>query len=328
MGLYGNKFNQEYFEEQLIQEMGFSKKDLQDPKTVEKVLKQKQKYESIVNFVSILCIILVIIGSIITIGIGFIPLMLLFTTIYTTIESYPAKKNDKNLVKLKDKCLNLKQKCEYELEKNPDNKDNVKIKEMISNIDKCINAVDDYYKRISDENFLKQINSYCIILKNIIRFMEGKGLPNPSDLYFEYKDFFTILLKYYNISESNILQKMSKLEPNSYPDNIYGSFDELDLDGDVFKKIPIFKDKLNYGKKSLVVIIAHDEFAVIYYNGKLYETISTDINYCKEVTISKWIKNSDLPAKPDKAFIEADKSLGFYTFSDCPEQVKKREFPK
>ena len=38
MAVYGNKL-EDYIQEQVILEMGFSKKDLQDPKTIEKILK-------------------------------------------------------------------------------------------------------------------------------------------------------------------------------------------------------------------------------------------------------------------------------------------------
>ena len=43
---------------------------------------------------------------------------------------------------------------------------------------------------------------------------------------------------------------------------------------------------------------------------------------------NKIIKNySELPYEPDELFIEADKQLGYYTFSKCPEQVEKKKFP-
>ena len=79
MAIYGKD---DLIIESVLLEMHFSKKDLQDPKTVEKILKQTKKYKTATDFLIVLTAIIAFLGSIVSLGILFFPLLLLFTKIY------------------------------------------------------------------------------------------------------------------------------------------------------------------------------------------------------------------------------------------------------
>ena len=82
MGVYGNYTNEEALLEQVVlQEMGFSKEDLQDPKTIEKILKGSKLFKSVEAFIIILLAILTIVISVFTLFIGTLPMALLFAAI-------------------------------------------------------------------------------------------------------------------------------------------------------------------------------------------------------------------------------------------------------
>ena len=55
-------------EYQIVQEMNFSRSDLQDPHIIEKLLNKKKKCENITGFILLISAIITIVGSIITLG--------------------------------------------------------------------------------------------------------------------------------------------------------------------------------------------------------------------------------------------------------------------
>ena len=60
-------------DEAVLQEMHFSKKDLQDPKTIEKIIRRKEKFDTLAKYINTT---LDILGVLLAIGLGIVYLEL------------------------------------------------------------------------------------------------------------------------------------------------------------------------------------------------------------------------------------------------------------
>jgi len=325
-GLYGNRFKPDtIIEEQVLTEMGFSKKDLQDPKTIEKILKRTDKYKSIYDSLLPLIALLGSVICICTFCIGFVIFIPLYNKLYEHVKAYPVKKNNKEMERLKKKCLELKKKCEEAINKDP--KKSNKYREVITNIDKTLKAIEEYKNKAENEKFMKDVQYYITRIKNAFRLLDGN--LDPWEEYKHLNDDISMLMYIYKIPSSKIIECFSKLEEDCAIidfdlENIHGKpIDELELSKEIIKYIPEFKNN-SYHNHYIFRLIAQNELEsyVFVYKGKLYEFYPEDLiltprnidDYCESFKI-------------DKALIEADKILGYYQLSDCPESVEKVPLP-
>ena len=312
-----NEISNDVLLEAALMEASFSKKQLQDPKTVEKILNKKHVFTSVIIFVSLL---ITIIGAIISVGILLFPLGLIFVCIASSLSAYPKKANEKQLLKLKDQCEKLIAKMEKSIEKDPKNKS--KYSEVIDNCRKTIDTIDAYYKDVSNKEKMKDIEYATELYKRLVKYIESPTSDlGPGDL-----DMF-VVADMLGIKESDIgnaIKTNGKFE--KFPFKYYG-LDNLS-DEQIQKYSSILPEiKTN---DPLFTVYGHDDYVIVFSkkaNGFL-EIIASDennkINQCSLYNTAQDLLTDNIDKK---ALIEADKVLGYYRLSKCPSQVKPKQFP-
>lgn len=207
MSIYGNKI--ETIEEQVIlQEIGighFTKKELQDPESINKILKQKDVFRNLNNALSFAIVIMGIIAGVLTSSffVGLIIGPFLAFTVAISEKNPLNQKPSKNIAKLKEKSQMLKDSAKHELSKTNDPKRKQKYNEIIHNCDKVIKAVDEYFQKIEDEKLMTDITECEAIIEDCEEFMSGNG-----DLYLDEtgSDLFRALMYFYKVPESVIIK--------------------------------------------------------------------------------------------------------------------------
>lgn len=319
MGIYGNQIKE--IGNEVVLEMHFTKKQLQDPKQIERILKSKNLVKNMSDLLSLLTLIIAVIGSIATLGIGLIPFIGLFAVIYSALEALPEKTEDKNLLKFINACEDYKRKLQNKLKDDPDNEE---IKNIISKLDKNIElARGKYTDKISDK-YKQKINE----VKKIYRNLE-KWLNNPYRIGDGYDNDIFLLAQYANIPEQVLIEKIknSNIETVNIRDYFGEDFGE---DSQVYnneKKIGCesFKEIKNT-KLPVKLVYDNDDCWIVFLpsNSKLLLLLPSEI---KVTSLYKEFNKEDLFDRYDKdIIIDADKELGYYIFSNCPANVKKKKF--
>lgn len=333
MSIYGNKI--ETIEEQVIlQEIGighFTKKELQDPESINKILKQKDVFRNINNALSFAIVIMGIIAGVLTSSffVGLIIGPFLAFAVAVSEKNPLNQKPSKNIAKLKEKSQMLKDSAKHELSKTNDPKRKQKYNEIIHNCDKVIKAVDDYFKKIEDEKLMKDIVECEAVIEECEDLMTGKN-----KVYFgeSGSDILRALLYFYRVPESVVIKKISNLEPD-FSISYLMEYDESRLDKlELYKLIPELKDEAFYNKDNFVCLLQDEMAAYLYYKNKIYY-FNADGEYFEISSLSEVAKKSEKynvigVHNPSKAFIEADKNRGYWTFEECPPQIQTKEFPR
>lgn len=320
MSFYGNIFlNEEYLEEQVIlNEMHFSKNDLQDPKTLDKILKAKDKFESTSKKLMTLFIILGIIASstlafftnfIIGLG-GLYFIIAALIWIGTSLSSAPAKSFKKNSEKYVNKVNQLLKKSEEALYKDPKNKE--KYQKIIDN---CNNVLKEIKKRekeaaelLSKQEFQEVIDKYEALIEWIKKpFVIG----HTGDGY----DF-----SLFAIAEVLGIPERALIENLKSKGKYYNNWKY------VFYNINNKNQDYNIFKDDEYIMISSDDDYVVFYSKRnnciYYTNISGE--YIKTSLYKEGKGDIDCDKK---LLIEADKELGYYLLSECPDGVIRKEFP-
>lgn len=320
MAIYGEYINEEY---QILNEMRFSKKDVLNPDTVEKITKRTKFYQSVYEiFIGILALITIIL-SLVTLGIALIPCGMILSYAYEKLKDLPSNTEDKNIKKFIEKCKQIKDKAEKELQNEKDlNKIN-KYKEIISLCDKNIKAANEVY----NEKIEKEYKS---------KFEEVKNIYNKLYNYLN-KDVFTIgdgydsdillLAKQAKIPESVIIDKIDKTKNKNMlvsMSNYFGYIDDYKKfhDENILKQFEIKA----FNEENLKLVFQNDEaWLVLTPNNKLLSLY--DMKEQKSL-YSYLFKSSDKLSDhyDEKIIKDVDISLGYYIFSECPKEIKQKKF--
>lgn len=327
MGVYGNYTNDEALIEQVIlQEMNFSKEDLKDPKTIEKILKGSGIFKSVELFIIILLAILTIIISAFTLGIGLFPMLLIFTTITEALQSYESRSKDKNLNKLKEKCIKLKNKSEEKLKTTNDPKEKQKLKETIDGCNKVLAKI----KELEEIDKNMNLNAGIKAVEDLLKWYKDPDSFRSSNVYFS-NLFFAA--EVYKIPEKVLINKIKTIKETI---SLQDYFDYDQFYTDILFKIGIsLKDQ----SKEFIVISSNDEYSLLY-DDKIGLFVLLSDNAYKVTSLYSEVNKGDKYEQvkdkygktrminiTEKDIIAADKALGYFKLTKCPEQVIQKEFP-
>ena len=244
-------------DEAVLQEMHFSKKDLQDPKTIEKIIRRKEKFDTLAKYINTT---LDILGVLLAIGLGIVlhsvmaalgalmlvSLGLLYITV--AIQDMPQRHYDKNVDKYKKMIKEFKEKTQKAIETTDDSKKKEKMKQIIDN---C-NKVEAEFVRRDKEKASKELSElidFCKTLfpKTIEWYKDpGKHIPYGHTGTFKNGEEF-IILRELNVSEAKIIDYIFKKCPDKVmigKDLItreLGYEDFLGKNGDDYSAFPTLK---------------------------------------------------------------------------------------
>jgi hypothetical protein len=340
--------------------MGFSKKDLQDPKTVQKAIEQAKKAsntaDKIGNLVSLLITvagcafvgtataagskvgaggITFVASTIITAGV----LGKILLTLNNYIYDYKLFKEDKNLEKLDKECDKLIEKSKKQMEKDKKNKQ--KYQEIINNATKVKETIRKHYQDKSKEQYQKIINRYIEKYKAYITFLskEKDVYVGSIEIYYFSKilkvDEKVILDRFLYYSKSKKDDQMSYEKMINYINNEYN-----------YNLCDEFKNIKNISKDGYWIKLSNnaldDAVHVLLYNPKInlfvavddidedypYIVIKKSISELLNSIIFEIERHEDFNLTECEEYLtEVDKKLGYYRLSKAPEGVKPKEFP-
>ena len=340
--IYGNKalglieledeiIIQEQLDQAVLNEMHFSKKDLQDPKTIEKITKREKQHESIASFLAILFLLICIIGPIVIgVAAGIIPFVLaestmwfLFGNVMDILLTFPASLYDKNMKKYRTKVEKLKEQTEKKLKSNPDNAESCK--KIIDNCDKVLKELDRLEKKSADRKYKAKIKEYTDIYQRIISMLDGTKDVFPVDGWDDIVEGVAIAL---DIKQKDFINSCIK---STKPGLLYDTGNSKDLWDTVE---PWFSDKEHmevsirnnrdimydkfypflFGRNNDFMYLIHQKTKKIYLLED--DLISTNSIYDNYVVA------------PDMKILEdVDIALGYYRIAKCPPEVKQKKFP-
>lgn len=335
--------------EQVLQEMNFSKKDLQDPATIDKILKRKGVFEDIIKYTTWLFAALNVVAGIVVkielkkhdmseagaIGFGvFAVLELILVKIHELVGKLPAKAYEKNMEKYKKQIRDLIEKMKKKIQEDPDNAN--EYKKIIKNCEAVLAEIDKREKTAKKQELRIKVRYVERCYNTLKRWWDKPHCFDFNDgeaFYNEYSHpgiYCLNLAKEYGISEKQIIDRALLIDDESDkgycdPENIYEYVaqwlsDDTDNEADELKK------KFNNSKIHLYYM--PDEWPVkfiVVNQKKIY-----DIDWLKGKHYPELVQGSvfyDPDYKLDKeALIEFDKLQGFYKFSKCPDAVKQKDF--
>ena len=258
MSFYGNRFiDSQILEEQtILNEMHFSRKELQDPSTIDKILKRKEFFESMISFIDFLFIAITIIGSGIIgitvsvgIGLGSLTILSILTiNIILSIDSLPLNVYNKNINKYKSKIEKLIDICNKNIEKDPKNKN--KYQEIINNCKKVqdkFTMMDKEAKIIADK---KEYEECLSAYKDIVHWLDKPYvLGHTGERNTSLEDIR--IIKYLGITDNQIIKNITS--KCKFKDN----WDILLSDNDE-KSRDFFKND------KYIMISSDDDYSIIY----------------------------------------------------------------
>ena len=167
----------------VVTEALFTKKQLQDPNTLTKLLEKAEKEKKVKNVVDIIFFGLTILESIAvgiltkhaSIGlISWIPFVALTFKITQKLDAVMYETQKKRIKQLREKCQKIIDKY---------NKiDDPKAKEIVANCKKTIDAIDKYYKKEADAERKKAIDGYTYLYNDLVKIINGKSdFETPDD---------------------------------------------------------------------------------------------------------------------------------------------------
>lgn len=337
----------------------FSKKDLQDPNTLKRLLNEKHKFADWGQETTFTVGVLSAIVAVCAIPLSFAASPIAFTSLAASIISYLNYKiygcisnwklrnsKENKVAEFKYDLLKLKDKCEENIKK--DKKNSSKYRSMLSAVEKNLKAIKAYEEKVANEKFMKEVE-YCMELYK--EFVEWYKNPNRIYGTQEGDYYFLIFKELLKIDDSKLAKKFisnntkSKITKDELVSRLkyeaitkwYGD-DNSDSE-EVSKEIDITFDELPDG----------DLYELLYYNDenpdcsllkgivlsskecygyKIYIEGDYDID-CDKTNIQLFLDEIlvDADAFSKEAIIEADRALGYYRFAPIPEdlQVKPLE---
>lgn len=297
----------EYLESAVLQttlEAHFSNKDLTNPDTIKKILNTKHGYINIVQWLNTLIGIVTFIISIPTI-VGPIAVVGLFSSISASLSAYPKKQNDKTIHKLEEKCKILRDKTLDYIEKHPDKKSEKQ--KTLDGCDSVLKKINEYYTECENEEFMDQVKDAENAIKTLVKFLEKPYELERSEIY-----DLAYVAKMYKVNEEYIMKRIEKFGTKSK--NPCGEMFGDDKDSiKQASNIPEIKnnDPIFY------VMVADNWFIAYSSASKSFWSYNFD-DPAEKVSIYSYGEDSDIR---EKALIEADKRLGYYKLSKCPDAV-------
>lgn len=326
MGLiYGNKTpltEEAILEQEFLNEMMFTRDDLQNPKTLDKIVKSKERFASTIEFLSNLFCILGLIGSL-ALGVfcGFLSgvagfTLLMFIIVKTTdiVSEAPVKQFNKNSEKFKSQVNRFKKRAEEALENDPKNKS--KYQKMISNCEKVLKEIDKREKEARELLEKQQFNRVMSAYNSFVDWCECPFVVgHTGDDEGWSLSFFTIP-KQLGIPESTLVRIIK--ENGIYSDN----WDLFYMEDDFSKHCKV---KKMFEGDQYVHLSSDDDYNVFYskrHNKIFYTDADTEF---KETTLYSEAGNEKIFETDE--LLEADRESGYYIAARCPEQVKRKPFP-
>ena len=210
----------------ILTEAIFSKKQLQDPNTLTKLLEKAEREKHIKKVVDVIFFGLTILESIavgiltkhVSIGlISWIPFIVLTSKIASKLDVVMYETQKKRIKQLREKCQKLIDKYSKI--------DDPKAKEIVTNCKKTIDTIDSYYKKEEDRKIKEKISEYTHRYKSLVNIIHSDGYMDEPDgeIY--------ALAKILNIDIKRIEDGMKKYSPT---DSIWipwfgtDKFDELE----------------------------------------------------------------------------------------------------
>ena len=192
-------------------EAHFSKKDLQNPDTVKKILNQKYTFTSIIKYMAFLILGLAAVISIPTLAGPFV-IMGWLTKINEALEAYPKKHKKEQLQKLENQCNKLINQMEEEIEKNPGNASDCR--KVISKCQDTIKTIHKRHKTIGNQSVITEIDGAIAIYNLLAKYIDKpRTLSKKEELGIYY------LAQLLGIKESEITSIIvNKLYPESEPE--------------------------------------------------------------------------------------------------------------
>lgn len=335
---YGQTEAEIILDEAVLQEMHFSKKDLQDPKTIEKIIRRKEKFETLAKYINVT---LDILGVLLSIGLGvvlhsviaalvalmLVALGLLYITV--AIQDMPQRHYDKNVDKYKRLIKEFKEKTQKAIDNTDDPKKKEKMKQIIAN---C-NKVEAEFVRRDKEKVSKELSELIDFCKTLfpttIEWYKNPGAHIPYGHTGTFnKGYEFIILKELGVSESKIIEYIFKKCPDKVEigKDLFNKY--FGYEGDDFNDFPSLKQIAN---DHCIWFSSDDDFSRIISKEKkkcyydCADGAATDSIF-DLIKIANF--EYDLASKQfKKALIEADKELGYYLFSKCPEGIMQKEWP-
>ncbi len=199
MGIYGHRFdslieerNNYLFESTILTEMHISKKDLEDPEILKKVLEKSKKEANdkgnailiASGLISTACDIVVgiVTGSIVLSLVLFIPFIIGGLILAFKVLMNIKDPEDKNVSKLVSKVKELKSKTE-KLKDSPE-KDKI-----IKRCDKILDSVDKHYNKIKSDRKRSENNRIKNHIDTLVKYSKGELPVAGGDIDFIYREY-------------------------------------------------------------------------------------------------------------------------------------------
>lgn len=331
MSLYDNLMESVIYEDsveeykeriEILKEFHYSKEELQDPETVEKIYKefeeQSKHPKNIYNILAIGFGIISIILAIPTFTMSLFIIAPICLKLFKLAENLPLKEKEKNINKLSDNCNKTIAKLKKELSTTKDNEEKKKIQKEIDNINNVLSKIIQEENKLKDKLNKERIKKAIEAFEDAIKFYKypyiGFYAPQHGDTY-SLQSFYIV-----NKCKCDMNAVIDKMKKNSET-----------LERDDWSE-PIFK--LNKNKDTVYNICFND------WNAKylLYlKEIDTFVIFSKDIE-SKGKNNFALSYLSSEAqkytskedielYIEADKELGYYLLSKAPEGITPKPNP-
>ena len=329
---------------QILQEIHFSQKDLQDPKTLDKLLKRAQDEKKVKGVLDALFMILTVFEAWLTkrfvnkkaeeLTGEKVPFLFIGSLVgYVTLTYKIASKLDMVMYATQEKRIKkLREKCVQLIEKLKDSND-PKAKEIIANCTKTIKAIDAYYKKLESKEYKDKLNKYTKKYELFINIITGQGCFNEGPDYWYYN-----LAKLAKISPSKFDEGHIKFgqNPKCWKDSfndLSGYDEEVRKDNeDEFNEFCKIVPELKDGSKVYVYYAIDDTFFI--YSPKAKHFVYGDYGpkWCQWnrsiEPIAKKIdyNNTSNLTKEDIEFLKVvDAKMGYYLLSEPPEGVQRKK---
>lgn len=329
-------------DKEVLQEMYFSKKDLQDPETIKKIedILNRKRYDNIATIGAIIAGVLpiaitiiinpaLILSGIIA-GLSLIILILIYT--YNWVQNAPQKAFEKNYEKYKKQVKELKEKTEKQLAKKENSKFASKYKEIIANCNKVLKAIDEREKKIIKQN---KKDTYDYIKSEYKQFV--KFLEQPYDCGWEgYRKLENIvaLAEKLKVSETQFMNRMKKVKYKNYTlENAIIDFYGADYKNknisvkEVIDAEDFNTNNINLKIKVIEICSNDDNIDYIGQDGNLY-SIQTDDTLYKLSMYEEYGDGGSIDfVGLEEYLIEVDKELGYYILSEPPKGLERKKLP-
>lgn len=329
-------------DKEVLQEMYFSKKDLQDPKTIKKIedILNRTRYQNVAAIASTIAFLVPIAISIVInpllvpggILAGIALVVAIITRLYNWVETAPQKAFEKNYEKYKKQVKELKEKTEKQLAKKENSKFASKYKEIITNCDKVLKAIDEREKKIAKLEEKETYDFVKSVYEQLVKFLE-----QPYNCGWEgYRKLenIVILAEKLKISEAQFMNRMKKVKYKNYTlenaiIHFYGAdYKNKNIDvKEVIDNEDFDTNNINLKIKVIEICSNDDNIDYIGQDGNLY-SIQTDNTLYKLSMYKEYGDGGSVDfVGLEEYLIEVDKELGYYILSEPPKGLERKKLP-